>query len=216
MAKLVWNEIQDRRFETGIERGALYPLSGAPAAWNGLVSVAEGRAREVKSFFRDGVKYLDVSLPGSYSAKIQAFTYPDVLEELVGTRKFAPGVNLHDQPAKMFHLSYRTLVGDVLEGTDHGYKLHLLYDLTVTPGDTTFTTMGDQVTPMLFEWTVSGASNHWMVGIRPSNHISIDSRYVDPVLLEDIERDLYGYELDGATYEPRMPDFQSLLEQIAA
>src|SRR3954451_18407753 len=80
--------------------------------WNGLVSIVESRSRDVQSDYLDGIKYQERAIPGYYAARLTAFTYPDALDSLVGNAKFAPGVTVYDQPSRMFHLSYRTLLGD--------------------------------------------------------------------------------------------------------
>jgi hypothetical protein len=189
MAKLEWDKIQERIFEAGVERGVLYPLDGPGVPWNGLVSINEKTSREIKSYYLDGVKYLDHFVPGAYAAQIQAFTYPDVLDAILGIQEFVSGVRVHDQRAGMFHLAYRTLIGDPLEGLDLGYKLHLVYNLTANPSDSSLTSM-------------------W--GIRPANHLSFDSRYTNPAVLEDLEDQLYGTD----TTDPTMPDLVGLLTQI--
>ena len=209
MTKLVWDKVEDRRFELGVERGVLFPLGGGASPWNGLVSVSENQSREIKSYYIDGVKFLDHPVPGSYSGKITAYTYPEILEEILGTRQFAPGVNLHDQRTGMFHLSYRTRVGDALD-EDAGYKLHLLYNLTANPGDVTFTTVGKTTEPTVFEWTISGVQRP-TPDIRPTNHLSFDSRFVDPALLTSIEDQIYGTDIA----EPVFPDLADLLTTIA-
>src|SRR4051794_22807589 len=112
MTAIVWDRLEDRRYETGIERGVIYPVGGAAVPWNGLVSVGETKSREAKPYFQDGVKVLDRLIAPAYSAKISAFTYPDALEELAGNLKLAPGIDLHDQREGQFHLSYRTLIGN--------------------------------------------------------------------------------------------------------
>lgn len=208
MTVLVFDAVEDRRFETGIERGVLYPFEGGAVPWNGLTAITETKTREVKSYYMDGVKYLDHHVPGSYAAKLQAFTYPDELEVILGTELFAPGVFLHDQRPGMFHLSYRTLVGDASGATEH-YKLHLAYNLTAVPGDTTFSTLGKDVNANVFEWALSGVpQNVW--GIRPTSHLSFDSRLVHPTILAMVEDQLYGTELT----DPVFPELVSLLSAI--
>lgn len=211
MAELMFDKIEDRRFETGIERGVLYPLDGPGAAWNGLVSVAEKTSREIKSYYIDGVKFLDHFVPGAYSGKLQAFTYPDELDKILGVHEFVPGVRVHDQRVGMFHLSYRTLLGDPLDGLDLGYKLHLVYNLTANPNDAAFNTLADQVSANVFEWEISGVQTS-MWGIRPANHLSFDSRYTDPAILADVEASLYG----TSETDPAMPDLVELLASIEA
>src|SRR3954464_12469788 len=102
MTQLVWDKIGDRRYETGLDRGVLYLTDGRVISWNGLVEVAESTSREVKSYYLDGVRYLVSQTPGAYSANLQAFTYPDELDDLLGVREFAPGVRMHDQPSRRF------------------------------------------------------------------------------------------------------------------
>jgi hypothetical protein len=191
MTALEWDKIGDRRYETGVDRGVLYLREGNAVPWNGLTSVNEERSREVKSYYIDGVKYLDHHVPGSYSASLSAFTYPDELDELMGNEEFAPGVILHDQKSSIFHLSYRTMIGNDLEGVDFGYRLHILYNLMAIPSNAAMASIGESVTPVLFEWKLTGTPST-MYGVRPTSHISIDSRHIDPDLLVEIESLLYG------------------------
>lgn len=210
MTALVWDQVGERRYETGVDRGVLYTPDGA-VPWNGLISVDENVTREVKPYFIDGVKFLDHHVPGSYSGKITAFTYPDALAELTGSEEFAPGVFVHDQRSpKLFNLSYRTKVGNDLEGVDYGYKIHILYNILAVPGDTSFSTLGESVEAQSFSWSISGTPAQ-MFGIRPTSHISLDSRTIDPILLADLEEMIYG----SPTNDPELPslvDFLTLVE----
>lgn len=211
MTKLQWDKIEDRTFEAGVDQGVLYPLDGPGVAWNGLISISEKTSRDVKSYYLDGVKFLDHYVPGAYSAQLQAFTYPDKLDEILGIAEFVPGVRVHDQRTGMFHLSYRTLVGDPLDGLDLGYKLHLVYNLTANPNDNAFNSLAGQMVANAFSWDISGIQTS-MWGIRPANHLSFDSRHMDPVLLADLEAQLYGTE----DTDPAMPDLIQLLTDLEA
>lgn len=211
MTKLVWDKIEDRIFEAGIDHGVLYPLAGSGVAWNGIVSISEKTSREIKSYFLDGIKFLDHYVLGTYSAKLQAFTYPKELDEILGMREFIPGVRVHDQPVGMFHLCYRTLIGDPLDGLDLGYKLHLIYNLTANPSDSAFNSLADQMSANTFEWDISGVQTS-MWGIRPTNHLSFDSRHTAPAILANLEAKLYG----TATTNPSMPNLVSLLAELEA
>jgi hypothetical protein len=209
MAELQWHQPGERRYETGVDRGVLYLSDGTAVPWNGLTSVTEGVSREVKSYFLDGIKYLDHHVPGSFSAKLQAFTYPDELDELLGTSRFAPGVFVHDQRTNLFNLSYRTLVGNDVEGTDHGYKLHILYNILAIPGDLGYETVGESFSALMFEWDLSGTPPQ-MFGVRPTCHISLHSRSIDSALLEAIEVLLYG----SVSADPTLPSMVDLLKLI--
>jgi hypothetical protein len=210
MTVLQWHQAGERRYETGIDRGVLYPPNGSAVPWNGLISVNETVNREVKSYFIDGVKFLDHHVPGTYSAKLSAFTYPDVLDELTGSLEFSPGVFLHDQRSpKLFNLSYRTLVGNDVDGIDHAYKIHILYNLLAIPDDTALSTIGESVEPQAFQWTLQGTPAQ-MFGIRPTSHISLDSRRIGAPVLETVEELLYG----AVGIEPNLPSIVDLLGML--
>jgi hypothetical protein len=201
--------VGERRFETGVDRGVLYlPTTTVP--WNGLISVNETLSREVKPYYIDGIKFLDHHVPGSYAAKLQAFTYPDELDDLIGTAEFAPGVFVHDQgQPKLFNLSYRTMVGNDLLGTDFGYKVHIIYNLLAVPNDTSMATLSESPSPQAFEWSLFGTPSQ-MFGIRPTSHISLESRTIDPALLSSIEELLYGSE----DADPNLPGLVDLLAMV--
>jgi len=209
MTVLEWDKTGDRRFETGVDRGVLYLRDGAAVPWNGLTSISEETSREVKSYYLDGVKYLDHHVPGSYAATLSAFTYPDELDALMGNEEFAPGVILHDQKSSVFHLSYRTKIGNDVEGVDFGYRLHILYNIMAVSNGAAMSSIGDAVTPSAFEWALTGTPAN-MYGVRPTSHISLDSRHLDSLQLVAIENLLYGTEED----EPTMPDAVDLLEML--
>jgi hypothetical protein len=216
MTVLEWDKVGDRRYETGIDRGVLFPPNAPAVPWNGLTSVTETVSRDVKSYYLDGVKYLDHHVPGSYAAKLTAFTYPDELETLLGMTEYAPGVFLHDQRAKLFHLSYRTLVGNDVDGTDHGYKVHIVYNVLAIPSDKAMSSVSNQVSVEPFEWDLTGTPNV-MFGIRPTAHISLDSRKITPVVLTTVEGLLYGtpyVDIDHPGTNPSLPMLFDLLTMV--
>lgn len=211
MTALVWDQVGERRYETGVDRGVLYPPSGSAVPWNGLVSVDEVLSREVKPYYIDGIKFLDHHVPGSYAGKLTAFTYPDEMDTLMGTEEFSPGIFIHDQRSpKLFNLSYRTRVGNDVEGVDYAYKIHILYNLLAILNDTSFSTIGDTVEPQVFSWSIYGTPSV-IFGVRPTSHISLDTRRIDPGVLASLEDLLYGSDdVDPAL--PTLIDFLTLVE----
>lgn len=211
MTALTWDKIGERRYETGVDHGVLYLPTGDGIPWNGLVSISETKTREVKSYYLDGIKYLDQQIPSAYSAKLGAYTYPDELEEILGNAPYVPGVVLHDQNPRRFDLSYRTLEGNDLDGIDGGYKIHIVWNVMAVPSDVTFDTIGkDSAAPGLFEWNLTGAPQQ-MYGIRPTSHMSVHSRSVDPAVLAEVEAALYGTE----EADPHLPSLVSLLSMVS-
>lgn len=196
MTQLVWDQVGDRQFETGIERGVIYPYLPGPVAvpWSGLVQVTESPGRELKEYFQDGVKVFQRLVGGAYSAKIQAITYPSVIDDLMGNPSLAPGVNLHDQQEAELALTYRTRIGNQDQGTDYAYTLHYITGLAINPSDISFQTIADQPSPNAFEFTLTGVQGY--SNNRKTSHISVDSRLVDPAKLAQFEAFLYGTETD--------------------
>lgn len=208
MAVLEWDRVGERFFETGIDRGVLFTVDGQIFPWNGLMGVQENTGGEVKSFWMDGVKYLDHHVPGSYSAKLEAFTYPDVVDTLTGVVPYAPGIYVHDQKAKVFHLSYRTGIGNDIDQR-LGYKIHVIYNVMALPSSSGLTTVGDKVDPAKMSWDLTGTPSQ-MFGIRPTAHIHVDSLRTNPDLLARIEEMLYG----SAEVDPVLPSMVDLLTLI--
>jgi hypothetical protein len=198
MTAIAWDEVGTRRYEAGVDRGVIYLIDGSAVPWNGLVSVDEDTSREVKPFFLDGHKFLAAHILGPYSAKLKAFTYPDELDDVLGTAWISPGVRLHDQPAKTFTLSYRTKVGNDTEGLEHGYKLHVIWNILAVPSSNSNETIGATVEPEVFEWDLEATATRHAAGtlgtFRPISHVSFDSRTMDPTYLAAVEAQIYGTE----------------------
>jgi hypothetical protein len=214
LAILEWDQVGERLYETGVDHGVVYLRDGRTAAWNGLRSVEAGSDSENAPFYLDGVKYLHRVIPGDFAGKVTAFTYPDELEEVVGIEEVAPGMHYYQQMPKMFDLSYRTRIGNDLEGTDYAYKLHILYNLLAVPDQSSHQSISEQVQPLEFGWVLNGTPP-MSSGNRPTLHISIDSRTADPAVLANIESILYG----TVNTNPRMPSFDEithLMEQFGS
>lgn len=207
MATLVWDKVGERIFQTGVDRGVLYLQDGTVAVWNGLTGVEESQDNELKSYYLDGVKYLQTLSPKEFSAKLKAITYPDEFDSVNGIVDAVPGLEYHEQPAKSFNLSYRTKIGDDIDGTEYGYKIHILYNVIANPDTYAYETLGDQSKPVEFAWTLTGtppALEHF----RPTVHVSIDSVKTPPDILQIVENKLYGTNISG----PSLPSIQELAE----
>lgn len=207
MATLVWDKIGDRVYQTGVDRGVLYLPDGSAVPWNGLVNVEESSSGELKSFYLDGVKYLQNFTPGDFLAKLKAFTYPDEFDALNGIGHVSPGMALYEQPSKSFGLSYRTQVGNDLEGEGYGYKIHVLYNVIANPDSYSFETNNDAIEPIIFGWSLTGTPVK-INNFKPTVHISIDSRHTPPDVMTLVESKLYGTEI----VEASLPSIQDLAE----
>jgi len=194
VARLVWGALGERFFETGVDRGVLF-LEGRPGVvWNGLTSVSETPSGgDSQSYYIDGIKYQNVPNAEDFEGTIEAFTYPDEFAECEGVIAAFSGLFLTNQGRKSFGLTYRTLVGNDVQGVDRGYKLHILYNVLAEPTSRSNSTMDDNPNPQNFSWKITTLPPP-IVGYRRTAHIIIDSRVTDPLALTAIENILYGTE----------------------
>lgn len=196
--KLAWDEIGTKTYETGVDHGVLYlpDVGGAytdGVAWNGLVSVTESPSgAEANDQYADNMKYLSLRSAEQFGGTIEAFTYPDAFSEFDGFAEPTPGVQVGQQTRRSFGLSYRTLVGNDIDGNDHGYKIHLVYNATVNPSEKAYTTVNDSPEPITFSWELSTVPVSAGDGLKPTSTITIDSTKVDAAALSDLEDILYG------------------------
>lgn len=201
MPTLIWDNPDDRIYESGLDRGVLYLPDGSAVPWNGLTSVIEKFDKEITPIYYDGTKVHDFVVLGDFSATMKAVTYPDEFVELEGIGKFRSGMFLGDQVPLMFGLSYRNKVGDGVSGDDIGYKIHLLFNVTAIPSDKTYATVSDQPSLVEFEWEITAVPEE-IPGFRPTAHIVLDSRDFDPWLMEELEEMLYGSSSADASLLP--------------
>jgi len=199
MAAIVWDTPGERRYEHGLDRAVLLFPDGGGVAWNGLASVDENPDVSIEPFYFDGVKFADFVTLGNFSATMRAYTYPDEFLRYEGLVEDQTGFYLANQEPNRFHLTYRTMISDDND-PNLGYKIHLLYNLTAVPSTKSRSTMSGAAEPILFEWALSAIPEE-LVGYNNTAHIVIDSREMDPWLLEDIEVILYG----DHEHEPTAP-----------
>jgi hypothetical protein len=206
MPILQWNQVTDRTFETGLDRGVIYLNDGRVFPWNGLTSVKTKDSKSTTAVYFDGVKCSEDVTLGAFEAEITAYTYPDAMLELEGYSQINAGVMIASQRPQTFSLSYRTQVGSALEPEGVGYKIHLIYNATAIPSDKEYSTLSDSPEAMEFSWNITTIPEE-VDGLHPSAYIEIDSRKADPVLLEELERLLYG----GVTANPALPTWEELI-----
>lgn len=207
MTRLVWDQDGDRLYEAGISNGVLYPQTGPGVPWNGLKTLNESSSGgELESYHYDGVKYLDVVQNEDYTASLEAYTYPEEFLPCEGILEIAPGMYATRQRREQFGLSYKTLVGNDIDGIGHGWKIHVVYNLTAAPSDKPHNTITDDSEPDTLSWDLSavpvGAG-----GYKPTAHYIFDSREMEAEQIQDLEDLLYGTE-DAA---PGLPDIATLL-----
>jgi hypothetical protein len=208
MTRVVWDNIEERVYFAGVDRGVIYlpPDNAFAAVWNGLISVTDSEQLELKKYYYEGRTALTRIVHSEYSGKIEAITYPPFIEALAGAVSWAPGINVHNLLSADFHMTYRTKIGDSNDGTDHGYVIHLLYYLKASFDDVEHKTLGETIEPTTFSWTIN-ATERYVKNNYPITHVSIDSREVDPGFLATLEDQLYGTDATA----PFIPDPTGLI-----
>ena len=196
MAKLVWNEIGKRFYETGVEKGVLYPQEGGAypkgVVWDGLTGVTESPSgAEATPLYASNIKYLNLMSKEEFGATIEAYTYPDEFAECDGSAELTKGVSVGQQPRKLFGMSYVTLKGNDAEGTEHGYKIHLIYGAMASPSERAYATVNESPEAITFSWAITTTPVE-IKGMKPSACITIDSTKVEAPKLKALEDALYG------------------------
>lgn len=197
MTQLVWDEVGKRFYETGVDRGVLFiPDSNGAyvdgVAWNGLTSVSEAPSgAEPNASYADNIKYLNLFSAEEFGATLEAYTYPDEFAQFDGLGTPTPGVVVGQQSRKGFGLCYRTLIGNDVDGTDLGYKLHLIYGCYASPSEKAYNTINDSPEAITFSWALT-TTPVAVSGMKPTSVIVIDSTKVDADTLADLEQILYG------------------------
>lgn len=211
--KIVWDNVSDRTYETGVDHGVLYLIdnneykNGVP--WNGLTGVTESPSgAESTPIYADNIKYLNLTSAEDFGATIEAITYPPEFAECDGSAEVVPGVMLGQQDRKSFGFCYRTKIGDT-NSNDYGYKLHMIYGAKAAPSERAYATVNDSPEAITFSWEISTTPVN-VEGYKPTAIMTIDSTKTDSTKLAALEKVLYGS--DAA--EARLPLPNEIIEML--
>lgn len=209
--KLKWDQIGERLAETGVDQGVLYPFEGIEfgegVAWNGLTSVNEApTGGEPTPFYADNQKYLELLSEEEFAASIGCYTYPDDFKPCIGETEMVTGVTIGQQAHKMFGFSYRTKIVNDVNGLDHGFKIHLVYNALAGVSTRDHTTINES--PELEEISYDITTTKVPVtGGKATSHLVIDStKFTTETLpkLEALLAVLYG--TDAIEADPAVPE----------
>lgn len=224
--ELKWDESGKRFFETGVDRGVLYPKTDAGAyakgvAWNGLTAVTESPSgAEATPLYADNIKYLNLQSNEEFGGTIEAYTYPDEFEPCQGNAKVtgADGLVIAQQHHTEFGLCYRTRLGNDSKGSGYGYKLHLVYNALAQPSEKGYETINDTPDAITFSWEFSTTPTETGVdGVKPAAHLIIDSSKADDDKLAALEAILYGTNGEGSATgtDPRLPTIAEVISTLS-
>lgn len=219
MSKLVWDQTGERYYETGTDRGVVYPqVAGAypkGAAWNGLIGVTlSPSGAEATPLYANDNKYLNLMSVEELGFSIEAYTYPEEFGACIGEAELVPGATVGQQTHSLFGFCFRNKIGNDTEGTEHGYKLHLIYGALAAPSEDANTSINDSPEAKTMSWECSTTPVE-AEGFKPTASITIDSTKVDKEKLAALEAVLYGSESEEARL-PLPNEVATLLGKAAA
>lgn len=199
MAKLKWDTIGTRQYETGTDRGVLYVQGAegaheAGVAWSGLTKVTQSpTGGEETALYADNIKYLSLFSSEVFEGTVEAYTYPDEFAECDGSKEASAGLRVGQQPRKPFSLVYRSFVGNDVIGTAAGYKLHILYNLKASPSERAYETVNETPNAITFSWALTSTPVALETeGFEPTSVLEIDSTKAPADKLAQLEKLLFG------------------------
>ena len=204
MAKLKWDQTGEKLYETGTDRGVLFPMGDAGTyengvAWNGLTAVNQSPSgAEPTPLYADNIKYLELMSNEDFGFSIEAYTYPDEFAACNGEAELAAGVSIGQQARKAFGMTYRSIIGNDVKNNEYGYKIHLIYGAKAAPSEKAYATVNDSPEAMTLSWECTTTPVE-VEGFKPTAYVCIDSTKVDAEKLKALEDKLYGTESEEAT-----------------
>ncbi len=201
MAKLVWDAVNERTYEVGVDRGVIKVEDKDVIPWNGLLSVSEVEIGDtmLRSQF-DGMTFANLKFGGAFQGAVQTLSFPDYVDECVGFNVVYPGLTLTAQPRVPFHLSYRSMIGTV------SYKIHFIYNVMVAQKKRTATSIGNKTDPEQYEFLIDAIPFPSTI-FRPTAHMVVDTTKASPTDVTALENMLYGTVDD----EPQFPAPEDLI-----
>lgn len=198
MAPIKWDEEGQHIYQTGVNKGVLFPYDlkqnryGNGVAWNGLKSVSESpEGAEASDIYADNIKYLTLISAENLKFTIEAYTYPDEFAVCDGTAALVAGINIGQQPRTRFAFSYCTKLGNDTKGDQYGELLHIIYGAMAAPSEKAYNTISDSPEAIAFSWECSTTPIS-VTGAQPTSLITIDSTKLTPEKYKKITDKLYG------------------------
>lgn len=205
---LKWDQDSKRFYETGTSHGVLYVKKSdgtydEGVAWNGLTAFSESPSgAEETELYANDHKYGSLRSAEKFGGTIEAYTYPEEFEKCDGSMEVATGVTIGQQPRTSFGFTYRTVVGNDVSD-DAGYKVHIIWNASVSPSEKSYASINDSPEAITFSWELTTTPTEVVVdGVKKyTASMVIDSTKLeggkDNALLKELEAVLYGVEADS-------------------
>lgn len=219
MFNLKWDQTGEKLYETGVDRGVVYPqVEGAypkGAAWNGLTNATlTPSGAEATPLYANNRKYLNLMSVEELGGTIEAYMYPDEFAECNGEKDLIPGVRIGQQKRNSFGFCFRTMIGNDTDGTAYGYKIHIVYGCLAAPSEQANSTINDSPEAKTMSWEYTTTPIELEDGSVTAS-LEVDSTKFEADKIAALENVLYG---SGDT-EARLPlpdEVASILTGTAA
>lgn len=160
MAKLQWGATGAKKYETGIEKVALYIRNGNAyggagnvAAWQGVTSVNESASGgDINTIWADNMKYAQIPGKEEFSFTIEAYDKPSIFGKCDGENTLIKGLHIKQQERQRFALAYVTTVGNDEKGNSFAKMLHIVVGAHAKPSSKSYSTIQDSPEPISFSW----------------------------------------------------------------
>lgn len=206
MAKLKFDELGKRFYETGVSEAVLFPQDESGAyphgvAWNGITAANESPSgAEANDQYADNIKYLSLTGAENFEGTIEAFSSPAEFDECDGMKQIVKGAVAHQQNRRPFGFAFKSILGNDTKGNEYGYKLHLWYGCKAAPSERSHATVNDSPEPQNPSWSIS-STPVVVPGHKPTSVITIDSTQVEATKLQKVLDAIYGTD-DADAYLP--------------
>ena len=216
MAKLVFDELGKRFYETGVSNAVLFVQADDGSyprgvAWNGITAANESPSgAESNDQYADNIKYLSLTGAEKFEGTIEAFSSPKEFDECDGMATIVKGVTAHQQNRKAFGFAFKSILGNDVKGNEYGYKLHLWYGCKAAPSERSHATVNDSPEPQNPSWSVTSTPVP-IPGKKPDSVLNITSTEVDAAKMAKIEEAIYGTESRDAY----LPTPQQIIAMLA-
>lgn len=212
MAKLKFDQVGERLYETGVKDCVLYVYDKATGkykpgvAWNGVTAITESPSgAEPTALYADDSKYLTLVSAEEFGATVEAYTYPDEFAECNGEKQLVDGMYFGQQTRTQFALVYKTTVGNDEAGNEYGYKLHVIYGCLAAPSEKAYATINDSPEAITFSWEISTTPVPVTINgvtYKPTSVVTVDStKFMTEGVLDskftDLVDKLYGTDGNG-------------------
>lgn len=179
MTKLVWDKIEERFYEAGVNHGILFVQGddgkyGKGVAWSGLTKITtkpEGGEEEGK--YADNIKYLSLLSDEELKGTIEAYTYPDEFGVCDGSVQLAKGIRIGQQPRRTFALVWSSSIGNSTKALAYSERINIVYGCKASPSERSNETINEKADAATMSWDFTTTKVEVNDEVKPTSYVSI-------------------------------------------